>query len=396
MMNAESMDKAKRRANQKLRQMQQQWNAAKLTRLTYGKRQLEERMVDFWFNHFNVSQQKGQVKWLFGPYERDVIRPHALGRFDELLLATARSPAMLAYLDNAVSYADLRYVPPAQKARMEDAALKAARRQPPFGRKAKGKGGAKGLNENYARELLELHTLGVDGAYSQQDVVEAARVLTGWGFQGPQPGRQGKKKGPLAAPFTFVFRNERHDQGEKTVLGRRFGAGQAQGEAMLAMLARHPATARHLAAKLCRSFVADDPPSALVEKVAAAYLGSDTDIRATLRAVFESPEFLDPRYRNAKVKTPLEFVVSGLRISGAEEVDWKRIDKTLSAMGQPLYRCEPPTGYDDTAGAWLSSSALLDRMNFAVLLKNARRPPAKVGLDGQALLALGSPEFQRR
>jgi uncharacterized protein (DUF1800 family) len=371
-MMAQDADQMAKDANKRIRGMQDAWAAAKLTRLVYSRRQLQAVMADFWFNHFNVSEQKNQDKWLFGPYDRDVILPHALGRFSDLLLAVAKSPAMLVYLDNALSRADPRYVPEGQKEEMERVQATAP---------SQGKRQAQGLNENYARELMELHTLGVDSGYTQKDVIEAARILTGWSTQGPEPPKAPRRRGPAPAPpFTFVFRPRQHDRGPKTVLGQFFpaGGGEEEGERLLELLSRRPETAHFLALKLCRRFVCDDPPPALLERVAAAYLQSGTDISATLRAIFDSPEFWDPALARAKVKTPLEFVASSLRVTGAQIVDPPKILHALDGMGEPLYACEPPTGYPDTAEAWISSSALLSRMNFAMQLFDPRHSPARV------------------
>jgi uncharacterized protein (DUF1800 family) len=383
MAQAQQADQGAKAANERIRAMQLQWESAKLTRLVASKRQLLELMTDFWFNHFNVSEQKNQDRWLFGPYERDAIRPNALGRFSDLLLATAKSPAMLAYLDNFQSTADLRYVPEGQKMSMENAQER---------REAKGQGkkAYRGLNENYARELMELHTLGVDGGYTQKDVIEAARILTGWSYQGPKPQGPRRLRGmpqAEAPPFEFVFRPGMHDRGTKTVLGHSYGSdftvasAQGEGEALLSMLAHHPSTAHFLALKLCRRFVADEPSPSLVSRVAEAYLKSDTDIPSTLQAIFDSPEFWDGANYRSKVKTPLEFMVSSLRATGAEPTDLKRLDQILENMGEPLYRCEPPTGYADVASAWVSSSALLSRMNFGMQLFDPRRSPAPIDLE---------------
>jgi uncharacterized protein (DUF1800 family) len=386
MMNAEEADLANKKSNERIRSMQEQWEAAKLTRLVYSRRQLLELMTDFWYNHFNVSEQKNQDRWLFGPYERDVIRPNALGKFSELLMAVAKSPAMLAYLDNSQSTADLRYVTGNQKDRMEMAQMN---------NMANGKKQNRGLNENYARELLELHTMGVDSGYTQDDVIETARVLTGWSFAGPEPSEHPRSNlmQPPPEPFTFFFRAGMHDRGVKMVLGHQYGpdGGVVEGEALLEMLAHQPSTAHFLALKLCRHFVSDDPDPELVETVAAAYLQNDTDIPSTLMVIFNSPEFLDRTNYRAKVKTPLEYVVSSLRVTGAEISDQKKLDQILLSMGEPSYRCEPPTGYPDTASAWVSSSALLSRMNFGVQLFDPRHSPAPVnltqlipmGMDGQ-------------
>jgi hypothetical protein len=274
---------------------------AKLDRLVFSRRQLQEVMVDFWFNHFNIYWPKNLDKWLVPQFEAQAIRPHALGRFRDLLGAVAKSPAMMAYLDNAESVVDMRYAPEDQKKEIENYLKKN-----PQAKKS-------GLNENYARELMELHTLGVDGGYTQKDVVEAARVLTGWTLVRPQGPRELPDLGadgkpiPSPQPLSFVFRAKVHDRGPKTILGQAFpaGGGMEEGEHLLDLLAKHPSTAHFIAFKLCRHFVADEPPEALVKKVAARFLASDGDIRACLQTLFASPEFFDPANRRSKMRTPL-------------------------------------------------------------------------------------------
>jgi len=323
--------------------------AAKAVRAAMSERQLQEVMVDFWFNHFNVSAAKGDGRWYVTAYERDVIRPHALGRFADLLRATARHPAMLYYLDNWLSVRDGFVVPFG----------------PAAGRRA-------GLNENYARELMELHTLGVDGGYTQQDVREVARAFTGWSIN-----RQGGA--------AFVFRPRVHDDGGKVVLGRRFlsGGGREDGEQVLTTLARHPATARLVATKLARRFVSDDPPPALVERVAATYTRTDGDIRAMLRALVGSPEFLAEEARAAKIKRPFEFVISAVRALGAT-VDARggaALAQAAARIGESVYECEPPSGYADRAEPWVNPGALLARMNFGLALAHGRLPGVHVDVD---------------
>ncbi|MBI3297113.1 MAG: DUF1800 domain-containing protein [Elusimicrobia bacterium] len=324
--------------------------AAKLERAAVCQAQLAEVMTDFWFNHFNVDARKGPLKWLFTSYERDTIRPRAFGRFRDLLGAVAHSPAMLVYLDNAQSTVDARYAP------RED--LVALGRMEERMAEKGGKRAKLGLNENYARELLELHTVGVGGGYSQTDVTELARVLTGWTLVRPNA-----KKGVVG----FQFRPRMHDAGEKTVLGRRFGpdGGQREGELALDMLARHPATARFIALKLCRRFVSDEPPAALVERLAAKFTAADGDVRVVLAALFASPEFRSEAAFRAKVKTPYEFAVSLLRATRAELRDPLQAARALVRLGQPPYLCEPPTGWPDRADAWISAGGLLERLRAA-------------------------------
>jgi uncharacterized protein (DUF1800 family) len=323
--------------------------AARMLRAVASERQLQEVMVDFWFNHFNVYASKGEVRWYVTAYERDVIRPHALGRFPDLLRATARHPAMLFYLDNWLS------VRPGYT----------IRRGPNQGRRA-------GLNENYARELMELHTLGVDGGYSQKDVTEVARAFTGWSIERPREAAR------------FVFRPGTHDLGDKRVLGRVIRAGgERDGEQVLDLLAGHPTTARFVAGKLVRRFVADEAPPALVERVAVAYRDTGGDVRAMLRVIFAAPEFLAPAAAGAKIKKPSEFVASAARAVGAT-VDARgalALARATAEIGEGLYEAVPPTGHPDRAEAWVNPGALLSRLNFALSLAHGRLPGVRADLD---------------
>jgi uncharacterized protein (DUF1800 family) len=378
----------------------------KLLRAIYSERQLEEVLADFWFNHFNVDSRKGRVRFMLTEYERDAIRPHVLGSFRDLLGATAKSPAMLFYLDNFMSAGPTtpllrrprpgmrpgrgRALPPPQPA-----PAAAAPRAP------------RGLNENYGRELLELHTLGVDGGYTQRDVTEVARAFTGWTIA------------PAAQGSGFRFEPRMHDEGEKLVLGHRLTAGgQRDGEQVLDLLASHPSTARFIATKLARRFVSDTPPAALVERAAARFRATDGDLREVVRTILLSAEFMAPEAIRAKTKTPFEFVVSGVRTTGIPVADPRTLGRGLQQMGMPLYQCQPPTGYKDTADAWTSTGALITRMNFALTLARQNPGVPRVSVDdllhgevseatrttiaraatpAQALaLALGSPEFQKR
>jgi uncharacterized protein (DUF1800 family) len=351
---------------------------AKLQRAVYSDRQLQEVMTDFWFNHFNVFFGKNLDRYLVAGYERDAIRPHVFGRFRDLLGATAKHPAMLFYLDNARSMVpdSMRRYSPAQRGGMR-AAGGGMRR----GRLAGRGPGARlpgdtaagvrrqrptGLNENYARELMELHTLGVDGGYTQHDVVDVARALTGWTID------RGMGRGNGDAAPRFVFRPQLHDFGPKTILGRDFpaGRGQEEGEAVLDLLARSPATARHVALKLAQRFVADDPPPALVERLAQTFLRTDGDLAAVTRALFTSPELQDAR--GTKVKTPLEFVASALRATGAEVGPSRGLLQALRQLGEVPYLSSAPTGYPATSAEWTNSGAMLNRMNFALALAAGR------------------------
>jgi uncharacterized protein (DUF1800 family) len=381
----------------------------KLLRAAYSERQLEEVMVDFWFNHFNVFAGKGATRVYLTEYERNAIRPNVLGKFRDLLGATARSPAMLFYLDNWQSSAPAD----ARKAGRQ------RRTSPP----AKTAQRARGVNENYARELMELHTLGVDGGYTQRDVQEVARAFTGWTISTPRQGG------------SFRFDARMHDDGEKTVLGHRIraGGGARDGEQVLDILSAHPATARFIATKLARRFVADEPPAALVDRAAAAYRESRGDIRTVVRTIVTAPEFFAAEAYRAKVKTPFEFVVSAVRASAVDAQNALPLVRATRELGMPLYGCQPPTGYADRAEAWVNTGALLNRMNFAIALTRgdlkgpSRSSPASPASGDTSLqvverdvladdiaettrstvaratdpahalaLLLGSPEFQRR
>jgi uncharacterized protein (DUF1800 family) len=306
-------------------------------------------MVDFWSNHFNVFSAKGADRWLTTAYDRDTIRPHALGHFRDLLLATAQSPAMLFYLDNWLSAN-----PDAPAARMGG----------PNNRR-------RGLNENYARELMELHTLGVDGGYTQRDVQEVARCLTGWTIRQPR-GEGG-----------FYFEPRIHDNGEKIVLGTRIppGGGMEDGLRVIDLLSHHPSTARFVSLKLARRFIADGPPPSVVNKAAEAFNKSAGDIPTVLRALIDSPEFFSPEIYQAKVKKPLEFVASALRTTGADVQLSHQLLRYLGRMGEPLFLAQPPTGYPDVAASWTSPDMLLTRMNFATDLIANRIPGSRLRLD---------------
>ena len=369
----------------------------KLVRATTAERQLEEVLVDFWFNHFNVFAGKGPVRQYVYDFERTAIRPHVFGSFRTMLGAVADSPAMLFYLDNWQSSA-----PGTQTLR-----------------------GPGGLNENYARELLELHTLGVDGGYTQADIVDVARAFTGWTIRTPRQGGDA------------FFDARRHDRGAKTVLGHVLpaGGGRNDGERVLDIVARHRSTARFIARKLAIRFVSDTPPEPLVARVASRFTQTHGDLRATVEALVTSPEVLAPAARLAKVKTPLEFVASAVRVTGADISMAGALGQRLRTLGMPPYFAQPPTGYSDRADAWTNAGALVQRMNLALALTQGRlhgvepgRLPALRGDDAEsralamarelllrdpspatlktvamastpaemAALVLGSPEFQRR
>jgi uncharacterized protein (DUF1800 family) len=352
-------------------------SSAKLLRAIYSERQLDEVMTDFWYNHFNVFIGKGPDRYMITSYERDVIRPHALGKFKDLLVATAKSPAMLFYLDNWQSVG-----PDSELAVFGPGGRPRARRGPyarfPRPQPQQAKNRRSGLNENYARELMELHTLGVDGGYTQRDVTELAKVLTGWGVERPQQGGG------------FKFNQRAHEPGTKYVLGHKIKEhGLAEGMEMLDILAHHPSTAKFISRKLAMRFVSDNPPQSLVDRMAETFLKKDGDIREVLRTMFKSPEFWSTDVYRAKVKTPLEFVASAVRASGVNVQNALPLVQFLNRMGMPLYGMQPPTGYSMKADVWVNSSALLNRMNFALALGSGRLPG--MSLDQQALLRGSEP-----
>jgi hypothetical protein len=339
---------------------------AKLLRAVYSQRQFEEVMTDFWCNHFNVFVGKGLDHLMLTSYERDVIRPHALGKFEDLLVATAKSPAMLFYLDNWLS------VGPNSAQALGLPANPYGRLRPP--RPNQGKR-ASGLNENYGRELMELHTLSVNGGYSQRDVTEVAKVFTGWTIDKPAEGGG------------FKFDPRMHEPGPKFVLGHKIKPkGEGEGLEVLHRLATSQQTAHFVSLKLAERFVSDDPPPALVDRMAKTFLKKKGDIREVLNTLFHSPEFWDDTSYRAKVKTPLEFVASAVRATGAEIDDAQPLVGQLNRMGMPLYGAQPPTGYSMKAETWVSSSALLNRMNFALALTSGKIKGVKV----DAALLVGS------
>jgi uncharacterized protein (DUF1800 family) len=420
---------AEMEAQRKQREVVAELSEQKILRAAFSERQLEEVMTDFWFNHFNVFAGKGPTQIYLTEYERDAIRPHVFGKFRDLLEATATSPAMLFYLDNWES-TDPNAPDPRTQARermgprgpfgpfgpRRQPIMTAPRPAPQNQNKQK-----RGLNENYGRELMELHTLGVDGGYTQDDVIAVARSFTGWTIAGPRQGGG------------FRFEPRMHDKGEKTVLGHKIKAGgeRDDGEKVLDILAKHPATARFISTKLVRRFVSDTPPPALVDRAAARFQATDGDIREVLRTILTSPEFFAADAYRAKIKTPFEFVVSAVRATGTDVASALPLVQTVRQLGMPLYFCQPPTGYADRADAWVNTGALLNRMNFALSLVSGRMrgvepapsglPPA-TGADSLvasvlandissatastlakatdpkqvAALTLGSPEFQRR
>jgi uncharacterized protein (DUF1800 family) len=328
---------------------------AKLLRAIYSDRQLEQVMTDFWFNHFNVFVGKGPEREFLTNYEQEVIRPRALGKFEDLLVATAKSPAMLFYLDNWMSEG-----PNSAQALGVPARPGRPRRFPQQNPNAKRKQ-ASGLNENYGRELLELHTLSVNGGYSQRDVTEVAKVFTGWTIEKPYQG------------FGFKYDPRMHEPGPKFVLGKKIKPnGEDEGKEVLHMLATSPQTAHFISLKLAQRFVSDDPPPALVDRMAKTFEKKKGDIREVLITLFHSPEFWSDSAYRAKVKTPLEFVASAVRATGASVDDAFPLGRQIANMGMPLYSAQPPTGYSMKADTWVSSSALLNRMNFALGLTGGK------------------------
>lgn len=336
---------------------------ARLARAIDSPAQLHEVLVEFWFNHFNVFVGKGQVSVLAGAYERDAIRPHVLGRFRDMLGATARHPAMLLYLDNALS-------------------VKPGYRAPAFAQANPNATRLSGLNENYARELMELHTLGVDGGYTQHDVTELARIFTGWTVN--QRAVQAGVGGSL-----FVFDPGRHDNGSKQWLGRRVeGAGQAEGELALDVLAAHPSTARHIAYKIAQAFVADEPPPTLVQRLADRFLQTGGDLRAVMQALVRADEFWSAEVLGAKFKTPYQYLVSSLRALGAgTPSDVLPLTQLLAQAGMPLYGAQTPDGYKNVASAWMNPAAIAQRVQYASALAQRRvREGGRADLDAQRLM----------
>ncbi|NRR31657.1 DUF1800 domain-containing protein [Oxalobacteraceae bacterium] len=378
-------DRTRRR--EVLQAMTQQTAEARIARAIDSPRQLEEVLVDFWYNHFNVFSGKGLDRALVASYERDAIRPYVMGNFRELLGATAHHPAMLYYLDNWLSTAD-GYTPRGK-------------------RQAAGpKGKSSGLNENYARELMELHTLGADGGYTQKDVTELARMLTGWTYN-PRDLVQHNRG--------FAFDPRRHDQQDKRWLGREIKAGgQDEGEFALDVLAMLPATAHRLSFQLAQYFVQDQPPAALVERMARSYLDSKGELRAVLRTLFSSPEFMRPAALGAKFKTPYQYLISTARAAGTGPADTRQMMGALTRMGMPLYGCQTPDGYQNTQDAWLNPDALSRRISYAAALSPTldaqalRRtlgasisPKTSDAIDAsppplRATMLLGSPDFMQR
>ncbi len=337
----------------------------RVLRDVYSERQLQAVMDDFWLNHFSVYVKKSQNEpYMLASYERDAILPNSMGKFEDLLVATAKSPAMLTYLDNWQS------IGPDSKA---------AQRGKRLGQVAPNSKLAqavpKGINENYARELMELHTLGVGGGYTQKDVIEVAKCFTGWTVDRPYGGVGGGRFQAMdtATPGEFVFEENRHEPGTKTVLGHTIAeGGENEGLQVLHILATSPATAHFVSNKLAERFVSDAPAPVLVDRMAATFLKSDGDIKAVLTTMFHSPEFWSPEVYRAKVKTPIEFVASALRASNAEVVNPMPLVQAMQQLGMPIYGMQTTNGYSWQADQWVSSNALVSRMNFALVLSGGR------------------------
>jgi uncharacterized protein (DUF1800 family) len=370
--------------------------ASRILRAVYSERQLQEVMVDFWTNHFNVFAGKGADRWLLPSFDRDTIRPYAMGKFSDLLEATAKSPAMLFYLDNFQSVspnANRNQAP--RKARLLAELVNLQRRregnnpiQDPAMRQPPVQQQRRGINENYARELMELHTLGVDGGYTQKDVQEVARCFTGWTIFQPRGGAAAANALLGGEPArrsagTFFFNARAHDDGEKTVLGHKIpaGGGMKDGLTVLDILAHHPATAKFVATKLVRHFVTDDPSPALVERVAATFTKTDGDIRETLKTIFFSPEFNSTTAYRAKIKRPFELVVSAIRALGADTNGGPGTHQWIARMGEPLYGFQTPNGYSDLAESWVNTGGLLERMNFGLALASNKVQGTRVSLS---------------
>jgi uncharacterized protein (DUF1800 family) len=381
-------------------QISQQLAASRILRAVYSERQLNEVMVDFWTNHFNVYANKAATRWFLPEYDRDVIRPNALGNFKDLLLATAKSPAMLFYLDNFESISpnasnnNLAVNNNRNPNRMGIMQNRNPNRQLNNQQRQR-----RGINENYAREIMELHTLGVDGGYTQKDIQEIARAFTGWtivdargyrrAFTTMSTGETSKRTerimNQLGLPSdtpsgTFYFNSNWHDKGEKTILGQKVDEGGIKdGLKVIDILVNHPSTAKFIARKLAVKFVSDNPSEALVKRVAEAFTKSKGDIKTTLRALFSDEEFFAPANYRAKIKTPFELTVSALRTLGAD-TNGGQIQSMLAKMGEQLYGYQAPTGYPDTAEDWVNTGALLERMNFAVALAANQIPGTRVDL----------------
>lgn len=369
-------------------ELYRQFISQKILRATYTNNQLRELMTDFWFNHFNVSLSKNQCASYIPAYERDVIRPNVFGKFETLLVATAKSPAMLMYLDNFTSSGT--NVP------MESDQMMMGDQNAPRNKRlarlqqVKQQKGKQGLNENYAREVMELHTLGVDGGYTQSDVTQAARILTGWtlapmgdnGYGAPikkimdQVGEANLRKRGFVREGDFLFAMNRHDNGEKTVLGRKFpaGGGYEEGMILLNMLAHHQSTAKFISKKLATRFVSDNPPTTLVDKMAKTFLSTDGDIKKVMITMVSAPEFWSANALREKTKSPFELAISAVRSLNATVAQPYQLYTWINKMGQQMYYYQAPTGFPDRGQYWINTGSLLNRMNFGLALASKRIP----------------------
>ncbi len=394
-----------------LQELQRELINQKVIRAVYSDAQLQEVLTDFWFNHFNVSLTKNQVQQLVLPYERDAIRPNVLNNFSSLLFATAKHPAMLLYLDNALSISnDNEYAKRQLKAAQRIIDLNAAKKMLAAASVSEDsmqkmdamenqmttqikKRKSQGLNENYAREVMELHTLGVNGGYTQSDVTELARVLTGWGVKPMY------EEGPLAKRFSnispaqltrrglqvedcFLYSGEKHDENAKTILGKTFPANGGYNEGMeaLAMLASHPATARFIATKLAAKFIADEPPTAVVDEMAKTFLASKGDIKEVLLTMVMHPGFWTKAKEKEKIKSPFDLAVSAVRATGTEVAAPYQLFTWSEKMGQKFYFYQAPTGFPDRANFWINTGSLLNRMNFGMAIAAQKIPGFKTNL----------------
>ncbi|MES2005163.1 MAG: DUF1800 domain-containing protein [Bacteroidota bacterium] len=383
-------------------ELQRQIVNQKIVRAAYGQNQLQEVLTDFWFNHFNVSLTKGQCQQYVLTYERDAIRPNVLGNFETLLEATAKHPAMLEYLDNASSVSmdndmsrqqEKNALARQAKQRLQDMANDTSKPGAKILQQAIAVKKTQGLNENYAREIMELHTLGVDGGYTQQDVTTVARALTGWsimpmykdgpGFKLLEAAGPGllKRKG-FVVEGDFLFRADKHDESAKTILGKSFPAngGYEEGRRVLQMLASHPSTAKFISTKLATRFVSDTPSAELVNKMTDAFLRSNGDIKTVLITMVNSREFWDTKAMREKVKSPFEFAISAIRATNADVQQPFQIFNWCTRMGQRFYYYQAPTGFPDRAGYWINTGSLLNRMNFGLAFATEKIPGVKLNL----------------
>ena len=366
----------------------------KILRAAYSDNQLNEVMTDFWFNHFNVAVSKGGIQQFVTSYERDVIRPNVTGKFETLLLATAKSPAMLTFLDNNKSSASQENMMGAQKKMVERREKMLDMMDSTMQKNAKGKikkPNVQGLNENYAREVMELHTLGVDGGYTQADVTQAARVLTGWSLNPQieynikpkkQPDRELARKMGFVYDDNFLFSANKHDKGEKKVLGQTFpaGGGYEEGVRLIHILSTHPSTARFISRKLAVRFVSDNPPQSLVDKMAKTFLEKDGNIQDVLATMVSAPEFWRKEALREKTKSPFEVAISAVRSTNAAITTPYQLYQWIARMGQKVYNYQAPTGFPDKGQYWINTGSLLNRMNFGLALASGRIPGVEINL----------------